>query len=72
MEALIYGKERGRWNWDHNHCLGNKKIYPMPWPIDIRRVYRTLCEGIQLATFSLGKYAKQMKKREKQWDKTKR
>jgi hypothetical protein len=20
-------------------------MYPMPWPIDIRRVYKTLCEG---------------------------
>jgi hypothetical protein len=44
MEALIDGKERGLWSWDHNHCLGNKKMYPAPWPIDIRRVYKTLCE----------------------------
>jgi hypothetical protein len=45
MEALVDGKERGRWNWDHIHFLGNKKMYPAPWPIDIRRVYNTLCEG---------------------------
>jgi hypothetical protein len=45
MEALVDGKERGRWNWDHNNCMGSKKIYPAPWPIDIRRVYKTLCKG---------------------------
>jgi hypothetical protein len=39
MEALVDGKERGRWNWDRSHCLGNKKMYPATWPIDIRRVY---------------------------------
>jgi hypothetical protein len=45
MEARVDGKERGLWNWYHNHCLGNKKMYPAPWPIDIWRVYKTLCEG---------------------------
>jgi hypothetical protein len=32
-------------NRDHNHCLGNKEMYPVPWPIGIRLVYKTLCEG---------------------------
>jgi hypothetical protein len=45
MDALVDGKECGRWNWDHNHCLGNKKMYPAPCTIDINRVYKTLfCE----------------------------
>jgi hypothetical protein len=72
MEALIYGKERGRWNWDHNHCLGNKKIYPAPWPINIRRVYKTLCEGNPARDILIGEICKKMKKRGKQWAKTKR
>jgi hypothetical protein len=42
IEALVDVKERGLWNWDHNHCLGNKKMYPAPWTIDTRRVYKTL------------------------------
>jgi hypothetical protein len=45
MEAIVDGKERGRWSWDHNHCPGNNNMFPMPWPIYIRRVYKTLCEG---------------------------
>jgi hypothetical protein len=58
MEALIDGKERGCWNWDHNHCLGNKKMHPAPWPIDIRRVYKTLCEGKPARDILIGEICK--------------
>jgi hypothetical protein len=58
MEALVDGKERGRWNWDHNHCMGNKKMYPAPWPIDIRRVYKTLCQGNPAREILIGEICK--------------
>jgi tRNA G10 N-methylase Trm11 len=54
MEALIDGKECGRWKWDHNHCLDNKMMYPAPWPIDIRRVDKTLCEWIPARDIIIG------------------
>jgi hypothetical protein len=50
MEALVDGKERGRWNWDYGHCM-----YSAPWPIDIRRVYKTLCEGNPARHILIGK-----------------
>jgi hypothetical protein len=58
MEAIIDGKESGSWNWDHNHCLGNKKMYPTPWPIDIWRVYKTLCEGNPARNILIGEICK--------------
>jgi hypothetical protein len=58
MEALVDGKEHGRWNWDHNHCLGNKKMYPTPWPIDIRHVYKTLCDGNPARDILIGEICK--------------
>jgi hypothetical protein len=58
MEALVDGKEHGRWSWDHNHCLGNKKMYPAPWPIDIRPVYKTLCEGNPARDILIGEICK--------------
>jgi hypothetical protein len=72
MEAIVDGKESGRWNWDHNHCLGNKKMYPVPWPIAIRRVYKTLCKGNPARDILIGEICKIMKKRGNQWAKTKR
>jgi hypothetical protein len=58
MEAIVDGKEHGRWNWDHNHRLGNKKMYPAPWPIDIRRVYKNLCEGNPAGDIIIGEICK--------------
>jgi hypothetical protein len=58
MEALFDGKEPGRWNWDHNHCLGNKKMYPLPWPIAIQRVYNTLYEGNPARDILIGEICK--------------
>jgi hypothetical protein len=58
MEALVDGKEHGRWKWDHNHCLGNKKMYPAPWPIDIRRFYKTLCDRDPARDILIGEICK--------------
>jgi hypothetical protein len=58
MEALIDGKERGRWNWEHNHCMVNKNMYPVPWPIGIWRVYKTLCEGNPARDILIGEILK--------------
>jgi hypothetical protein len=58
MEALVDGMECGRWNWDHNNCLGNKNMYPTPWPIDIRHVYKTLCEGNPARNILIGEICK--------------
>jgi hypothetical protein len=58
MEARVDGKECRRWNWDHNHCMGNKKMYPVPWPIDIRRVYKKLCEGNPARDIIIGEICK--------------
>jgi hypothetical protein len=71
MEAIIDGKEGGRWNWEHNHCLKKKKMYTIPWPIGIRHVYKTLCEGKTARKILMGKYTDQMKKRGKQCEMTK-
>jgi hypothetical protein len=58
MEALINGNESGRWNWDHNHCLGNKKMHPAPWPIDTLPVYKTLCKGNPARDIIIGEICK--------------
>jgi hypothetical protein len=71
MEEVVDGKERGCWNWDHNHCLGNKKMYPRHGQLIYGVFTRPSAKGIQLVTLSLGKYAKQMKQRGKQWAKRK-
>ena len=51
-------KKYGRWNWDYNHCLGNKKMYPAFWPIDLRRVYKSLCEGNPVREMLIGELCK--------------
>jgi hypothetical protein len=58
MEALVDGKECGRWNWDHNHCLDTKKMYPTPWTIGIWQVYKTLCEGNPARAILIGEICK--------------
>jgi hypothetical protein len=65
MEALVDGKECGSWNWDHNHFLGKKKMYPTPWPIDIRRVYKTLCEGNPARDILIGEICKKNEEKKK-------
>jgi hypothetical protein len=52
--------------WETRRCT------PRPGPLAYGVFTRPSANGIQLATFSLGKYAKQMKQRGKQWEKTKR
>jgi hypothetical protein len=49
-----------------------RKCTPPPGLLTYGVFARPSVKGIQLATFSLGKYAKQMKKRGKQWENTKR
>jgi hypothetical protein len=49
-----------------------RRYTPIPGILTYGVFTRTSAKGIQLATFSLGKYAKQMKKRGKQWEKTNR
>jgi hypothetical protein len=44
---------------------------PRPGPLTYGVFKRPSAKGIQLATFSLGKYAKKNKKRGKQWAKKK-
>jgi hypothetical protein len=38
--------------------LGNKKMYPTPWTIDIRRVYKNLCEGNPARDILIGEICK--------------
>jgi hypothetical protein len=33
-------------------------MYPTPWPIDIRRVYKTLCEGNPARDILIGEMCK--------------
>jgi hypothetical protein len=49
-----------------------RRCTPRPGLFTYGMFTRPSAKGIQLATFSLGKYAKQMKKRGKKWEKTKR
>jgi hypothetical protein len=65
---------------ERNVCVGTgtittawakRRCTPRPGP-SYGAFTRTSAKGIQLATFSLGKYAKQMKQRGNQWAKTKR
>jgi hypothetical protein len=49
-----------------------RRFTPRPGPLTYGVFTRPSAKGIQRATLSLGKYAKQMKQRGNQWAKTKR
>jgi hypothetical protein len=52
--------------WETRRCT------PRPGPLTYGVFTRPFVKGIQLGTFSLGKYAKEKNKRVKKWEKTKR
>jgi hypothetical protein len=65
-------KNVGVGTWNTTTAWATRRCTPCPGPLAYGVFTRPSAKYIQLATFSLGKYAKQMKKRGKQWEKTKR
>jgi hypothetical protein len=71
MEALFDGNECGVGTGTTTTAWATRRCTPHPNPLTHGVFTRPSVKGIQLAAFSLGKYAKQMKQRGKKWAKRK-